>query len=203
VGTPIDPASAPAGMNIYFYWLRSYFGNLKKSFTIAPAKMIFYWMITLAGCAALYYWGFLTDRDPMIVFFHSHNWGQLGSALGLQDSLWSPLGFRLVVSWLSISVVAILLLQTADYIEHYGLIRKELKPGVYEAVKPHHSWDSDYAFTNYFLYNLGLHSHHHMRSQLPFTELRMSNESRAMPFGYSLMVQIAFVPPLWRRVVGE
>lgn len=41
-----------------------------------------------------------------------------------------------------IAVVSILLLETINYIEHYGLLRKEISPGVYEKVDLRHSWNA-------------------------------------------------------------
>jgi alkane 1-monooxygenase len=38
--------------------------------------------------------------------------------------------------------VAFLLIEIVNYVEHYGLVRRELAPGRYERVMPWHSWES-------------------------------------------------------------
>lgn len=101
---------------------------------------------------------------------------------------------KTLLFWWAISLVAILLLQTVDYLEHYGLERPQNAEGNYMAFKPQHSWDSSSWITNITLFNLGFHSHHHMKAIVRFEDLVEQPEARQMPFGYSAMVLLAFVP---------
>ena len=181
VATPTDPTTARKGENLYLYWLRSYFGGWGQSFAFEQER--------LAGKSAVI--RVLQNR----LFLYT--------AVSLLGSLmvFAFGGAFMLFSWWAISLIAMALLQTVDFVEHYGLVRKELKPGIFEAIKPQHSWDSDSFLTNSVLFNLGLHSHHHTRSQLHFTELRRSSEARKMKYGYSVMFLVALVPPLWRSLV--
>jgi len=95
---------------------------------------------------------------------------------------------------------AILLLETVNYIEHYGLSRREVRPGVYEKVSEHHSWNSLHRMTNWFLFNLGRHAEHHAHPRIPYQKLKPTVRPRAFPVGYSTMVLLAWVPPLWMRL---
>ncbi|MEQ1722390.1 MAG: alkane 1-monooxygenase [Pseudobdellovibrio sp.] len=103
-------------------------------------------------------------------------------------------GFKTLIFWWLISTVAILLLQTVDYIEHYGLQRTQNTEGHYIAFKPDHSWDTNSWLTNTALFNLGFHSHHHMKAIVKFEDLVEQKEARQLPYGYSVMVLLAFVP---------
>jgi alkane 1-monooxygenase len=59
------------------------------------------------------------------------------------------------------SLVAVSLLEVVNYIEHYGLLRKQTAAGRYEPVNVTHSWNSSNLLTNLYLFNLQRHSHHH------------------------------------------
>lgn len=43
-----------------------------------------------------------------------------------------------------IAMIGFLLLETVNYIEHYGLRRKKMANGRYEPVRPFHSWNSNH-----------------------------------------------------------
>ncbi|WP_369028442.1 fatty acid desaturase, partial [Nocardia farcinica] len=43
------------------------------------------------------------------------------------------------------------LLETVNYLEHYGLLRQRTPAGRYERCTPEHSWNSDHIVTNIFL----------------------------------------------------
>ncbi len=99
--------------------------------------------------------------------------------------------------WLIASLTAILLLQTVDYIEHYGLYRKETSNGRFEPFTFRHAWDSDSWLTNSLLFNLGLHSHHHEKASLSFVRLNSNPAAPRMPVGYSFTVVLALFPFLY------
>ena len=110
---------------------------------------------------------------------------------------------KALLFWWAISAVAILLLQTVDYIEHYGLERPKNAEGNYMAFKAQHSWDSSSWITNITLFNLGFHSHHHMKAIVRYEDLVEQQEARQMPFGYSVMVLLAFVPFVFIPVMNK
>ena len=104
---------------------------------------------------------------------------------------------------LAAAFTGILLLETVNYIEHYGLQRKQLKPKVYEAVSPKHSWNSNHIFGRLMLFELSRHSDHHYRSSRKYQVLRSLEHSPQMPAGYPAMMLLALVPPLWFRVMNK
>ena len=56
---------------------------------------------------------------------------------------------------------AILMLEIINYVEHYGLRRKQLPDGTYEKVTIRHSWNAPHRISNYLLFKLQRHSDHH------------------------------------------
>ncbi|MCB1319038.1 MAG: fatty acid desaturase, partial [Leptospiraceae bacterium] len=96
----------------------------------------------------------------------------------------------------------ILLLETVNYIEHYGLMRSyDEKRGRYDKVRPVHSWNSDHFLGRLFLFDLPRHSDHHVNALRKYQVLRHFDESPQMPTGYPGMMILAFFPPLWFAVM--
>ena len=52
-------------------------------------------------------------------------------------------------------------LTSANYIEHYGLVRQLLANGRYEPCQPRHSWNSNHIVSNLAVFHLQRHSDHH------------------------------------------
>jgi len=98
------------------------------------------------------------------------------------------------------SVLTVALLETINYIEHYGLLRKELPGGVYEPVKIIHSWNAPQLVTNYVLFKLQRHSDHHANAYKPYQVLESFSESPMLPYGYTVSLLLSLVPPVWKRV---
>mgnify|MGYP006275074595 FL=1 len=110
-----------------------------------------------------------------------------------------------VAYFLAQALVAITLLEIINYIEHYGLSRRlengDYDSPRYERVTHLHSWNSDFALTNALLFQLQRHSDHHAHSFRRYQTLRHHPDSPQLPAGYSTMVLVALVPPLWFRVM--
>merc|ERR1719343_1412447 len=118
-------------------------------------------------------------------------------ALGLAAAT-GPLA---VPFFLAQSVVAVLLFESVNYLEHYGLERRELSSGQYEPVQPQHSWDSPARITNHVLFKLERHADHHAHAGKRYQTLQAYDSSPQLPAGYATMILLAFFPPLWRRVM--
>lgn len=104
--------------------------------------------------------------------------------------------------FLAQSLVAVLLLETINYVEHYGLERKQLENGRYERVMPRHSWNSTHRLTSYYLFNLPRHADHHYLASRPYWKLRHMENSPQMPAGYATMILVSLIPPLWWRIMN-
>lgn len=181
VGTPLDPATAKKNEWIYSYFVRSYFLGLVDAFTIEHKRL-----------RSKGFWQPLKSRVLL--------WGLF--QLFINFCVYALFGKTALLFWLGQSALAILLLQTVDYIEHYGLLRKAKEGGGYEGVKAQHSWDCYQALSNYTLINLGFHAHHHLKATLPFYQLTEQEKAPQMPYGYSAMALMALVPPVYFRVMN-
>lgn len=119
-------------------------------------------------------------------------------ALGLHAAF----GRGAVSYFLLQSLVAFVLLEVVNYIEHYGLIREKTASGAYSHVTPMHSWNAGHRITNYFLFKLQRHSDHHAYAQRRYQILRSFKASPQMPTGYAGMMLLSLCPPLWFRVMN-
>lgn len=125
-----------------------------------------------------------------------------GVGLALAFTLVSAyLGLKPLAFFILQSIVAIVLLELVNYIEHYGLERRALGNGRYEKVTPIHSWNSAHKFSNLILFNLQRHSDHHALAHLPYTVLKHHEDAPQLPSGYPGMVLLALVPKTWFRIM--
>ena len=93
-------------------------------------------------------------------------------------------------------------LTQANYVEHYGLLRKTLPDGRYEPVRPRHSWNTNHIFSNLATFHLQRHSDHHANPMRPYQSLRDFKDLPRLPSGYPGMFGLAAIPQLWFRVMN-
>lgn len=93
-------------------------------------------------------------------------------------------------------------LTLVTYIEHYGLLRAMGANGRREPVQRIHTWNTDAMVSNMLLLNVQRHSDHHARPKRPYQSLLDEGDGPRLPTGYFGMIVLAFVPPLWRRVMN-
>ena len=107
-----------------------------------------------------------------------------------------------LVPFLAAAVMGILLLETVNYIEHYGLLRQKVSAHRYENAQPAHSWNSNHPLGRFMLFELTRHSDHHAHPHKPYPVLDHFDEAPQMPAGYPAMMVLAAVPPIWFRVMN-
>lgn len=95
------------------------------------------------------------------------------------------------------------LLESVNYIEHYGLLRQKDNNGKYERTQPEHSWNSNHIVTNLFLYQLQRHSDHHAHPQRSYQALRHFEKAPQLPGGYASMLVPAYVPQWWYETMDK
>jgi len=118
-------------------------------------------------------------------------------------AIWVGFGWLAVCFFALQSLIAFTSLEMTNYIEHYGLVRKEISPGVYEPTQPKHSWNSGHRVSNWFLINLARHSDHHFIASKRYQLLTNCQDTAPqLPFGYGTMFLIALIPPLWFRLMN-
>ena len=101
------------------------------------------------------------------------------------------------LAFLGAALIGILLLETVNYIEHYGLRREKIAEGRYARVLPAHSWNSNHILGRMMLFELSRHSDHHYRAGRKYQLLRHMEGSPQMPTGYPGMILLSTCPPLW------
>lgn len=181
VATPGDPATAKLGQSFYGFWLQTVAGTLAGAWRIESRRL---------------------ERLGKPTW-HPGNRVLRGLAtqLTLAVAAWWWLGPEGVIFYCLHSVIGFSLLELVNYVEHYGLQRRETSPGRYEPVTPLHSWNNSSRVSNWFLINLQRHSDHHAAPQRRYQSLRHHDESPQLPTGYAGMILLALVPPLWKRVM--
>ena len=112
--------------------------------------------------------------------------------------------FGLYITLLSIlmSVISFLFLETINYVEHYGLLRKKESNGRYERVKPHHSWNSNHTIGRIVLYELTRHSDHHFKSSKKYQVLESLDDCPYLPYGYPTSILLSLIPPIWFSIMN-
>jgi alkane 1-monooxygenase len=111
-------------------------------------------------------------------------------------------GTEIMLSFLAAASIGFLLLETVNYIEHYGLERKNTDEG-YERAMPEHSWNSSHILGRLMLFELSRHSDHHYLASRKYQVLRHHDEAPQMPTGYPGMMILSLVPPLWFSVMHK
>ena len=102
--------------------------------------------------------------------------------------------------WLLQSAFAVWLLETVNYIEHYGLQRRTGADGRPEPFGVQHAWNADHVVSNSVLANLQRHSDHHMHAGKRYPELQ-ALPGPQLPTGYAGCLLLAAIPPWWFRVM--
>lgn len=181
--TPEDPATARYNQPLYSFWITS-----------VSRQYINAWKIqkTLLNNNDRSFFSFKNDMFWFTVFQTLY--------LILIVLFFGKLGLLFAVSS---AVVGFLLLETVNYIEHYGLLRLKTKSGRYERVKEIHSWNSNHIIGRIVLYELTRHSDHHYKSSKKYQVLDCHDESPQMPFGYPTSMVLALVPPLWFKIMNK
>ena len=94
-------------------------------------------------------------------------------------------------------------LTSANYVEHYGLLRSKDENGRFERCQPWHSWNSNHIYSNLVLFHLERHSDHHAHPLRRYQSLRNFDDVPSLPSGYFGAYLLAYVPPLWYRVMDK
>ena len=112
-------------------------------------------------------------------------------------------GLQSLICFLMAAFIGILLLETVNYIEHYGLERKKTANGNYERAMPAHSWNSNHPIGRLMLFELCRHSDHHYLASRKYQVLRHHENAPQLPTGYPGMMLLAHFPPVWFRVMKK
>jgi len=107
------------------------------------------------------------------------------------------------VYFIAAAGAGIALLETINYIEHYGLKRIETTNGNYERAMPRHSWNSNHALGRLMLFELSRHSDHHYLASKKYQILDHHDDAPQLPTGYPGSMILALFPPAWFYVMNR
>ena len=181
VATPRDSSTARFGESYWAFVLREYPGAWKRAWRIESKR------------ASRKGYSKFSPRNEVV------------TSVLIQIALYAA-----VIAWLGTAVIPYLLLcwaisslalSSQNYIAHYGLLRDQRPDGKYLPCRPEHSWNCNLLVTNIVSYNLARHSDHHAYPARHYQHLRQFKEAPHLPYGYMLMFNIAYFPPLFRKIM--
>jgi alkane 1-monooxygenase len=126
-----------------------------------------------------------------------------GLSLLIAGGLVAAFGWGMIPFLLVHHAFAYWQLTSANYVEHYGLLRVADENGKPERCQPHHSWNSNHIFSNLVLFHLERHSDHHAHPLRRYQSLRHFEDLPQLPNGYFGTYMLAYVPWLWFRVMDR
>lgn len=182
VATPEDPASSRMGESIYKFVQREIPGAFRRAWELEGARMkrlgksqwsVHNEIVQAALITISAYGILLAFLGPVMIPF---------LAIVAAYGYWS--------------------LTSANYIEHYGLLRQKEASGRYERCKPQHSWNSNHKVSNLILVHLQRHSDHHAHPTRPYQVLRDYDNVPKLPAGYPWMFLLAIFPPVWFAIMN-
>jgi alkane 1-monooxygenase len=181
VATPEDAASSRLGETFWEFLPRTVVGSVRSAWEIERARLQ------------------RRGRSPWTLRNDVLNAWAMSAVLF--TTLAVVFGPR-VLPWLAVQAVfGFSLLEVVNYLEHYGLLRQREASGRYERVRPRHSWNSNEVASNILLYHLERHSDHHANPTRRYQALRHFEEAPQLPSGYGAMMVLAYITPIWRRVM--
>ncbi len=183
VSTPGDPSSSRMGESIYRFALREVPGAITEAWAIEKDR--------------------LKRRSKSV--WHPSN--QILHSYALTVLL--TLGLIVAFGWVMVpfllvhNVLAYWQLTSANYVEHYGLLRERDDNGKYERCEPRHSWNSNHIYSNLVLFHLERHSDHHANPSRRYQALRHFDDVPQLPSGYFGAYLLAWIPWLWFRAMDK
>jgi alkane 1-monooxygenase len=181
VSTQDDPASSRFNEPVYIFWFRSMVMGYFSAWHLEQFR--------LSKLGKL--WWHYSNEMIHYTLIQAAFLGIIAAAFNVQT---------MFLYWAA-AIVGILLLETVNYIEHYGLGRHKGEVG-YHKVLPIHSWNSNHELGRGILFELSRHSDHHFRANRKYQILRYHEASPQMPTGYPGMMVLSLFPPLWFAVMN-
>ena len=183
VATPADPSSARYNEPVYTF----YFRTIIFSYISA-------WKIANDDCR---------KKNKSVFSLHNEMIMAHIIQLLLLTVIYFLFGWLICLYFISAAAIGIALLETVNYIEHYGLQRKETEAGKYERAMPQHSWNSNHVLGRIMLFELSRHSDHHYLASRKYQVLRHHDDAPQLPTGYPGSMILAMIPPVWFAVMNK
>lgn len=167
VATATDPASADVGESVWGFVARTVPRQFRDAYALHAKRGVGVWR----------------NRVVRIVVVEL---ALVGGLLALDAGAG--------LAFLGQAAVAVFLLEYINYVQHYGLRRKEG-----ERQSKMHSWQSERRWSCWTLFNLSLHPAHHLKASEGWWDLQPYEGAPDMPSGYYGCFWPALLSPLWKR----
>jgi len=181
VGTEDDQSTAWLGESIYQFFFRTLPGSIKESWELETRRLNRRAVAALSFSNQMIRFAFVQSAYIAVIWF-------VGA--------WTGIALFILQAG-----IAVFMLETVSYIEHYGLLRSKRADGKYEAMSPTNSWDCYGRFSNYLVFQLQRHADHHSFPTRAFSKLQTAGDAPKLPVGYPWLIGIAMAPFLWRRIM--
>ncbi len=182
--TAKDPHTAKAGESFYTFLPRA----IKSTFLNA-------WEIEVKR---------LKHHKKAIVGFNNHILLFILLQCFVLLSIYLMGGYKSTIFFLLVSFIAVSLLHVVNYLQHYGLLRRATAaPERIEKMAAHHSWNSGNHVQGLNIFQLENHADHHIHPSHSYEDLKTLSDSPEHPTGYSGMIVLAFIPPLWFHIINK
>lgn len=182
VATPEDPSTARLNEPVQIFWIRSMIQTWNKAWSLEFIRLRRKGRLIFSIKNEMLQFQIIQLTAVFVVFF--------------------TLGFKAMISWMLAAFIGAVLLETINYIEHYGLTRKKSNNN-YERVEQWHSWNSNHLIGRLLLFELSRHSDHHYKSNKKYQILENSKVAPQMPTGYPGMMVLAQFYPLWILIMNR
>ena len=182
VGTPEDPTTAKFRESIFNFLPKALTHNVMAAFILEAKRLEKHNVGPISWRNELIWW-----------------WGLSFCWLLLLTNLFGAWGGLYFIGQ---ALVAAITLETINYVEHYGLERRQLENGKYERVTEQHSWNSNFFLSNLMLFQLQRHSDHHAIPKTLYAELACREEAPQLPYGYPTMLILAWFPSVWFKLMN-
>ncbi len=183
VATPNDPSSARLNEWLFTFYIRTIVNSYKSAWHIANKEV--------------------QKKGFTVVSFQNQMIRFTLLQIGFVITILAVFGWLILACYLFAAAIGIALLETVNYIEHYGLQRREIAPGKFERAMPQHSWNSNHVLGRIMLFELSRHSDHHFMASRKYQVLRHHEHSPQMPTGYPGMMILAHIPPLFIYIMNR
>lgn len=175
LGTPVDPATAQRGDNVYTFVFKSWIGGYRSAWKLEKQRL---------------------------AKFNQSVWNPIHSRMmrGNLMTLALYAGAFYIAGWFGLAMFWVMsaggktLLEIVNFMEHYGIVRRPE-----DKVEPRHSWNTNASVSTALLYALTRHSHHHAEADQEYWNLRSYQHAPTLPTGYLGTIILALIPPLYER----
>lgn len=183
VATPEDPSSARYNEPVFIFYFRTVIFSYLSAWKIANNEM------KKKGLPVLHWKNEMLQAQIIQLLFVAF--------------IILLFGWMTTLYFLMAATIGFLLLETVNYIEHYGLQRKQKEDGNYERAMPQHSWNSNHILGRLMLFELSRHSDHHYLASRKYQVLQHHEDAPQLPTGYPGSMILAMIPPLWFYVMNK